>query len=543
MRLVINRGMSYPQTADSVRKPFTRKDLEDACRKLYHPNDAPSAKNRRKRQLSKSITNHDSDVGSQIKVLDAGVKFSAKKLNECKSAADRLEEELKQKSNEIIELERESSALAEMISGKNPEATRISELQKKIEEVNTETERKLHYRLCLRHMQQRIQKNSITLDAHMSDLSDALKAAEKDSLKSRRMMNDIESALAKASRDLNSTILEVETEEAHRGQVLSSKRNEATNAEKMKEWRLERESQTKEMNASFVHGKNCESIETNKGILEDLQHELNKLNTIMKERSNELTKLDETFNQVRECTGVNTLTDLVSKIRYQEDERRNLALEKENVHKKLQGAKTALESTSQTYSELRADGLGDTPHPRSTIKTIGQSILNVKMEGKMIKSTNARLEKVLVEIRQGGIGLYQRLRPYHSSLLEGEVPSLSGNLNATPFQAAHDTLEMLRTSEQILTKMLDVVGGPRVFRYGSNDVDTTTPTGPSVENSVNLQENNCRVEATKNMDSPRSEHDDDNDSFSSSKQDDNANQILTRVAIKRSRYVRTDASI
>ena len=538
MRLLAKRQGSNPQAPDSVRKIFTRKDLEDAYRKSCCSDDKSGSKRRQRSQiLSQELHNHDSDIGSQIKVLDTGVKFSAKKMNEYKSAADRLEDELKKKNNELIELSRETNALNEMLLGKNREAKRILELQSRIEEVNARTETKLHYRLSLRYMQQRVQKNSVVLDAHLSAMSDALNAAEKDRQKSRKMMNDIESALAKASNELNSVILEVEIENAHREEILAIKRNEAANAEKMKEWRLERESITKEMNASFANGKNGESLERNRQLLEELQKDLNELISRMEVKSNELAKLEETFTQVKEATGVNKLTALVSKIIHRLEEKDNLTLEKENAEKKLQSAKNSLESTNKKYIDLRADGLGDTPHPRSTIKNIGESIMTIKMEGKMIKSAIARLEKVLVEIRQGGIGLYQRLLSYHSSLLEGEVPTLNGNLNATPFQAAHDTLEMLRSSEQILTKMLDAVGGPRIFRFGGKEIDTHTPTGPTLEDSVNLQGNNCRVEATKNIISPRFVND-DMASFASDEQIEvTSDQIISRVAIKRSRYV------
>jgi len=525
---------------DSMRKQFTKRDLLEACRKISPTKESAIQHLKRKTpRISRQNTRSaDPDAGSQIRVLDAGVKLSAKKMNECKAHADRLEDELKKKNDELIEIARETYALDEMINGNNPEAKRIHILEKEIEDVHIQADSKLHYRLKLNHMHHRFQKNSLTLDAHLSAMSDTLNAAEKDKQKCEKMMGDIESAQAKAIKDLERTIREVETERSHRERTLSSRKNEALNAEKMEAWREERLLITTELNSSFGEGKMKENKEQCRRLIKEIKADLSKLNLDMEEKGNSLAQMEEAFMQIKQATGVNEVTELVDKITNHEEQRARLQTEKKEAEDKLASAKSRLEEAQQEYDELRAHGIGNTELNRSTISDINEEILREKTAAKVTKSTNARLENVLVEIRQGGMGLYQRLLAYHPTLLDGEAPTLGESATTSTVQAAYDTLEMLKVTEQILSKMLNAIGGVGIFRYSKhfendgNGNDEQDSISHDLERT-NLHENNCRIEVRSRKQSIHSELVVDEDENDDEKIDEvQENCIPTRTLIK-----------
>lgn len=491
----------HQPTNSSPKSIFTKRDLEDACRRLCEPIDSTLSPNKRRtrNRIERRHTQSSAEnVGCQLKVLDAGVKLSAKKMNDCKIAADQIEAELLKKNNELIELARESNALSEMLSGENPESNRIRELKKELDCINCISEKKLQYRFNLRHMYQRLQKNSLTFDAHLSAMAETLDALERDSLKLKRMHGDIESAQAQSMKELDRIVQEVEMKSEYRQNNLVCHRNEASNAERMKKWRLERESITEEFSSSFANASSGDSIEKSKKMLQEYQQEVILVNRDVEEKSHDLTQLEGMFSQVKQATGVNTLTDLVHKIKNNEEQKNRLTIEKEAIEKKLSDAKIAQSMLQQTYSQTRTDGFGDTPSTRFVVNGINESIMKEKIEAKVIHSTNERLEKVLVEIRQGGIGLYQRLSPFYAVLLDGDVPILNDSINTSPAQAAHDTLEMLRISEKVLTEMLSAVGGAEIFKFGTNNINEHDrfQEDQSLEiNLCDLQERNCRVES------------------------------------------------
>ena len=540
-----SRRKTVNSQVDNMRRQFTKTDLFEACRKISPTKDSAIQNLKRKtprisRQKSRCA---DPDVGSQIRVLDAGVKLSAKKMNECKAHADRLEDELKKKNDELLEIAREAYALDEMINGNNPEAKRIQTLEKDIRNVHIHAESKLHYRLKLNHIRHRFQKNSLTLDAHLSAMSDTLNAAEKDKQKCEKMMGDIESAQAKALKDLEMTIREVETDRSHRERTLSIRKNEALNAEKMEAWREERLLITTELNSSFGEGENKENKEQFRRLTKELKADLNKLNLDMEGKGNKLAQMEEAFMQIKQATGVNEVTELVHKITNHEEQRNRLQNEKKEAEDKLANAKSQLEEAQHKYDELRAHGIGNTELNRSTICDINEEILKEKTAAKVTKSTNARLENVLVEIRQGGMGLYQRLLVYHPTLLDGEAPTLGESATISTVQAAYDTLEMLKVTEQILSKMLNAIGGVGIFRHSKHFADNNDDNGNDEQDSIshdlertNLHENNCRIEARSRSQSFRSEFLIDEDENDVEKIDEvKENCIPTRSLIKEHR--------
>jgi len=135
--------------------------------------------------------------------------------------------------------------------------------------------------------------------------------------------------------------------------------------------------------------------------------------------------------------------------------------------------------------------------------------MHEKTESKVVRATCERLEKVLVGLRQGGMGLYQRLLSYHPQLLDpGEaVPVIEESATTSAITAAYDTLKMLTLTETVLGKMLDHIGGgegsPSRFAVMTNDDDpsldtSTVSSAPPQdddddENAPNLGVGNIRI--------------------------------------------------
>lgn len=86
---------------------------------------------------------------------------------------------------------------------------------------------------------------------------------------------------------------------------------------------------------------------------------------------------------------------------------------------------------------------------------LSAEIQNIRMELKMTRASCERLEGVLVSLRQGAIGLFQRLENYRY-LLDGEEEAVQGTNESS---ATIDPVEALGQSELILAKMLESVGG------------------------------------------------------------------------------------
>jgi hypothetical protein len=454
----------------------------------------------------------DPDVGSQVNVMDNGVKTNAKKFNEYKLMGDRLEVEYNHKLDELTDLQRDEDGLDEMINCTNEESKRIRELLVEIERVNFSTEKKLHYRLQLNHMQARLQKNSVTLDAHINSMEDTYAGSLKETEQCEKLMRDVEAGRVKAMRDHEATLDSVTIERNDRKRMIMSKRNESSNASKMEKWRNDTELARQELAQSLKGDLNKEdeekliSLQSSKK--EELAIQTNQIDKLQKV----LNKMEEAFEEIKGITGVNSLTEMVEKFSNHQEHRDRLLMEKKDAEDRLAAAKKALETAREKFNTVKEEGFGDTEFNREIRNEITEQINMEKTEGKVVRATCERLEKVLVGLRQGGMGLYQRLVAYHPSLVDGEVPTLNESATTSAIEAAYDTLKMLGLTETVLGKMLDIIGGgegsPSRFSVLPSDEDgmeedasvITHETEESMETleNPNLGEANCRIRIHRN---------------------------------------------
>ena len=532
-------------------KVLSRRDLEEVCRGLASNARGGPAMRRRAgvkgaaqpcppppsstatTRANPAAVATDSGGGGQLSTLDAGVKLCARKYNECKAQTDRLEEELGRRTDQHAELEREATVLGDMVHGNNPEAKKIAKLTGEIEGVNEQSDAKLRYRLQLNFMHHRQRKNSVALDAHMGAMSGTLSSAERERQQCEKMLGEVESSLTGVTRELDATAREMKVEQSERHTALAGKQIEASNAERLEAWRHERESSRRDLEQSLGGTYRAEKDKRLNRIRER-ENEMDQLNKSMEMKAGAFGTLEESFTHVERATGVNSLVEMVEKFTHYQEHLDHLSEDKGEAEDRLNYGKKALDQAHDNYDAIKANGFGDTELNREIIDDINSSIAKERVVGKVVKSTNVRLESVLVGLRQGGMGLYQRLIPFHPTLLDGDAPNLSESSTASAIQAAYDTLEMLKVTEQILKKMLDSVGGmEQVTQQGETEFDSKESTD-ALENP-NLGENNCRIKPKAST--PRSfdgEGDDTSGYFANAAVDDpkTADNISSRVSMK-----------
>ena len=472
-------------------KKFTRKDLENACRKVA-PSRLDASSKRQRGQMDLSVSKA-AGAESQLRSLDAGVKLCARKFNECKARADHLGEQLAKKRDEVIELTRERSALDHMVQGNNREAKKITKLKGDIVAANALSDAKMYYRLKLNHLYLRQRKNSIAVDAHMSELASTLDSTESERKRCKKMLGELESNLTASLHDYDQIVKEVQVESAHREIELAKKQMEVENADKMKTWRNNQESNRRDFQQALTGGHEV-GKEAKLRMIKDLEEELKVLSKTIDTKSSGKDSSEEAFMHIKRATGINCLKEMVEKFTSRQDESNRLLNEKREAEERLVLSKKRLLATHDQFDQLRSNGSGETELNRSLIEEISKSIEKQRAEGKIFKSTNGRLDAVLVGLRQGGMGLYQRLLPFHPTLLDGDAPTLNNSFTSNAIDTANDTFEMLKVVQEILWKMLDAIGGIDMVSKTQKSPNLRRDSMSKLENP-NLGENNCRIQA------------------------------------------------
>ena len=482
--------------ANSDTKRFNRRELEEACRRLNpNRNDIAGEKRQRAQEIDLGFQKGGNGAENQVRSLDTGVKICARKYNECKARADRLEEELANKRDETIELQREGNVLDDMVKGNNKEAKKIKKLNKDISEANIVSEAKMRYRLQLNHMHQRQRKNTITVDAHMSEMSAALSSAERERNRCLKMLGEIESGVTSALHDLDSVQQEIAVEKSKREQSLNSKKIEVANAETLEQWRNEQESNRRDFEQSLGGTYQLEK-ENRINLIREREEDLKKLSRDTEAKTNGHGSSEEAFMHIKRATGVNNLAEMVDKLTNYQEQRSRLQSEKKDAEDRLKSSKISLKMKEDEFTTIKANGLGeDVELNRDGIDDIKLKIEEEQAECKVLRSTNTRLEGVLVGLRQGGMGLYQRILPFHSSLLDCDAPILKESASASIVDVANDTLEMLNTAQQVIGKMVDVIGGvDKITKPDQGKAQHVHQESVEKFENPNLGENNCRIQ-------------------------------------------------
>lgn len=473
-------------------KRFTRGELKDDCRRNKTKNIAADSSRKRiaitvqTQQVAQHGVGNPTNASGQLRMLDDKVKTCARKYNEAKVQSDRLEKEVKSRSDEFAELELEATALHEMLEGNNSDAKKIASITEEIKEANYFAEEMLLYRHQLNYMYQRLGDNSVSLDGQIGELSATLSSAQKERSRCQNVLAEIESSLFRASAELDETVKSLQIVDCERNRELSRKQQETANAERMEKWNIDRVNSNVAMHESLVDENRAERDRLQRTVRER-RSQLRALNKLIDENLPKLASLEDTLTQIEHATGLISITEMVHKMRNYDEYQLRLTKEKMDAEERLKGAKLTFAKDEDSLAHLKTQGLSTTELNREILDDIKASISAEKSGGKIVKSTNKRLENLLIGLRQGGIGLYNRLLPFHSSLLNEEAPVLGEMDSTNAVQAASDTMEMINFTEKVLGKMLLEIGGIRF-------VDSRIGTGKEVASPESPTEMmNCRV--------------------------------------------------
>eukprot|EP00753_Platysulcus_tardus_P011920 PLAT3323.24.p1 GENE.PLAT3323.24~~PLAT3323.24.p1 ORF type:complete len:779 (-),score=324.31 PLAT3323.24:67-2403(-) len=175
---------------------------------------------------------------------------------------------------------------------------------------------------------------------------------------------------------------------------------------------------------------------------------------------------EEAFQQIRQATGVATLDEMVEKFLGQGNSRAALEEEKAEAETRLVRVKTQKETLRRQFADLKSSGIGGTELNREIYDKIDDDIMEEMASLKSTKASCERLEAVLMSVRQGALGLLQRLAPFQV-LEHGEEMEV---------RAGVGTLDSLSLCEMKLMRMLEALN--------PTTSDSPTPRGSPIRSSA-----------------------------------------------------------
>ena len=438
----------------------------------------------KQREAQQRGTDHV-DACGQMHSLDVGVKLCARKYNDAKAEADKLDDEVRSRCDDLIGLERESKALHEMLEGNNSDARKITRLSAEIQETNDSSDMILLYRHQLNFIRKRVRKNSVTMDCHIEEMTDTLSSAEKEREWRRKMLAEVESGLSCASIELEETSRDARIAEDRRIRELNALQSEAEDAARMEEWNKERMHNNLALHESF-RDTNKEERERLQKTMRERKAQLQVLHKSLEENTVKLGEVDVCFAHIKHTTGVNSLKEMIMKTSQHDTTHQRLEREKKEAEDRLREAKLSLSNDQASLDKMKTNGVGDNEWNRDILDEIQVSIADEKAEVKIAKSANGRLEELLVGIRQGSNGLFNRLLPFHSTLFLAEAAPTLGDIDLTnATQVASEVLEVIQFTEKTLGRILSEIGGIRLVPK-LDDGNQSRPQTPG-------QDLNCRV--------------------------------------------------
>jgi chromosome segregation ATPase len=468
---------------------------------------------------------------NQLASLDTGVKFCARKYNDCKAKADKLQSILCQKKDALTELKRERDSLTTMIEGKNNGAKQLSKLRSDIEEVTDACEVKLHYRLQLNYIHLRQTKIASDIDASISDLSDRISSMEAKRILCSTLLSDAESNLTAAIQEYENKMVSIQKERAYRYQELSIKETEVASARKIESWRRKQEShiRTEEGHIQTAGGHSDDSVESfsarargkgesqrqkKRNKILQLESELTNLSKKVAENgmscSSDCSSNEAFFSCLKQLAGVDGSTDdIIRKLISRQDQKRRLLLEKKEAEGRYITVKNRLADSQSQLSILLSTTCTCSPDAheqnRSKLEEIIKSMNDERLESKKVNSAYMHLADVFIRVQQGAIGLVQKIILHRGNLLDEELPMLNSNFFAVGMYSRDihgNTLKILEILNYFICKMLEDIGGTESINQQNLMLARSSSsllkgqTGVETD-ALHLGVDNCRIQSVK----------------------------------------------
>ena len=459
---VLYEGVNKSSSAKGGRKQriMHKKDLLDAVRSMQGPSKGarrrdgtavPVIDDEGPDPLAAAMT-AASAAGkgkSTLEVLQESVNVNARRYNEIKMTVEKQMNVLEKRLAELRDLQVDNEALQKMEKAQTPDSRRIVELKAQIEGVEDEINEKARYRRSLEHMAKRLRANQVAFDAHIKGMEEALAASKREFDEVKLLMRQLEGGNQAALESLREHEEKFKTERVTRERELSKMRQEAANARRMEEWRCKREQERLDLQAELRGDLNADE---EKQLIQDLKNSEEEAANLQKEgrtAENKVLTLEDAFQQIRQATGVRDLDEMVEKFLGQGENRKALELEKDEAEARLAGIKEKRVQAEAEFTEMKASGIGGTELNREIYDKLDDEILESKQSLKVNTAALTRLDSVLVAVRQGAIGLQQRLAPFQGLLDYEDELSIP--------KTGIESLDLLLQCEMKLVKMLEAM--------------------------------------------------------------------------------------
>ncbi|GBG24240.1 Ryanodine receptor 1 [Hondaea fermentalgiana] len=463
LRLVDGRT-AKPRAASAevstVKSGSDRRNVRTALPSMSKGNHAPGTRGRLK---------------SASEILQETLNFNAKKYNDLKVACAEKETQLNQAIDELASLQVENESLRKMELHQTSDTHQLDGLEEQIDDAQALLESRLHRRSVLQHMKTRLDVNQVAFDAHIKGMEEALNASSREFEEVKLLMRQLETGNANAQEALRAASERIGRERELRNKQLAHRRQEAANAKRMEEWREKREKARMMLDAELDGDLSEEGERQLIAAVKESAAQDEELERLQRHATQAVSTYEEAFNAIREATGVRSLDEMVEKFLGQSANKQALVEEKFEVEQRQRKLKEELARVQTEFAEFKAAGIGGSELNREMYDKLDNEILEARHELKIKQGVNERLEKVLLQVRAGMLGLMGRLAPFKQVLAFEDDPSglVSGggalNMSAgsgNGGNGAHglaggrsglDIIDLTNSCESKLTRLLDAV--------------------------------------------------------------------------------------
>ena len=307
-----------------------------------------------KHKSAKPARDEDNSGGSTLRALEAGVNMHARRYNELKVQADQKQRDLEKLLDKLHALEIENTALKNMQSAKTTEAARIKKLEYECKEIQGSMENKSVYRAQLDHMHERLTSNVMKFGAHIKAMEEQLRSSRKEHKEVKLLLRQLEQGKTEAIAELQTTVKRLEQDRKMRARELGQRQKEAENAKRLEDWREQREKRKLELQAELRGDLSKEEEEELIEKLKKREGQSAKLRAASIDRNKKAMTLEDAFAQIRQATGVTSLSEMVEKFMGQGTSKEALLEEKAAAERKLAEVLKAKKEGLAKFNSMKA---------------------------------------------------------------------------------------------------------------------------------------------------------------------------------------------
>ena len=156
---------------------------------------------------------------------------TTRRFNDLKTTNERLTNDLKSKLDRLNEEKKNYEALEAMKKAETDEGRQLERLREEIERVEAEIFKLNQYTRQLEHILNRLKRNQVKFDAHMTGMEEVMEAIQKEGMEVRLMRKNLDAGLAKAIHVLEETEQKLEGARKDREASIAIRRGEYANAQ------------------------------------------------------------------------------------------------------------------------------------------------------------------------------------------------------------------------------------------------------------------------------------------------------------------------